>query len=94
REVKAAQQYLKIEKGKSSDIRFGGYGYVNYLQMAGKKDESVMRNPAGGITWYCLMSPGTDYKLDYDATKTPHTYLIYDPTNGTTSSGDVYVFGP
>lgn len=93
-DVKSIRPYVNINKGKLSDVRFGGYGYINYLQLASKKGEVVMSRPEGGISWYCLMSPGTDFNLDYDASKTPNTYLIYDPTNGTPSVGDIYTFGP
>lgn len=94
REYRWLDLELKGKKGKPADIRFGGYGYINYLQLASKKGEVVMQRPEGGISWYCLMSPGTDFKFDYDASKTPNSYLIYDPTNGTPSSGDIYTFGP
>ncbi len=69
-----------------------GYEYVNYLQMNPKKP--IMYSPKGGMAWFALMSPGPDLTLDYNNSTTPPKILIYDPSNGTTSKGDIYVFGP
>ena len=69
-----------------------GYAYVNYLQMSPKKP--IMYPPAGGVAWFGILSPGPDYVDNYDASTSPPKILEYDPTNGTTSEGDIYVFGP
>jgi prepilin-type N-terminal cleavage/methylation domain-containing protein len=87
-------QYLRKKGEFPSDIRAGGYGYINYLQMIKKKGEIPKENPFNGNNWYILLSLGPDYKLDYDASKIPNIYNSYDPTNGTTSEGDIWLTGP
>jgi prepilin-type N-terminal cleavage/methylation domain-containing protein len=86
--------YIRKKGEFPSDIRMGGYGYINYLQMIAKKGEVPIENPFNGNNWYILLSIGPDYKLDYDASKIPNTYISYDPTNGTTSEGDIWLTGP
>jgi prepilin-type N-terminal cleavage/methylation domain-containing protein len=93
RDNRIAGPYLK-KREFPMDIRFGGYGYINYLQMIAKKGEVPKENPFNGNNWYILLSLGPDYKLDYDASKIPNTYISYDPTNGTTSEGDIWLTGP
>ena len=86
------QQYSISPKNAPTLSKIQGYRYVNYLQMSPKKP--LMYSPQGGVAWFVLMSPGPDYKLNYDYSVIPPKVLVYNPTNGTTSGGDVYVFGP
>jgi prepilin-type N-terminal cleavage/methylation domain-containing protein len=94
RDNRIAGQYVREKGTFPMENRFGGYGYINYLQMAAKKGEIPKENPFSGNSWYYINSLGPDFKLDYDASKTPHTYISYDPTNGTTSEGDIWLTGP
>ncbi|MFB3896209.1 MAG: type II secretion system protein [bacterium] len=94
RDVQNFEPYIRKKGGFPSDLRFGGYGYLNYLQLIKKKGEVPKENPFNGNNWYILISFGPDYKLDYDASKIPNTYISYDPTNGTTSVGDIWLTGP
>ena len=88
------QRYAQPNKKPLQGYPLKGYGYVNYLQMSPKKPIMEVPSPEGGYAWFVLMSPGPDYTMDYDASTTPPKVLYYDPTNGTTSKGDIYVFGP
>jgi prepilin-type N-terminal cleavage/methylation domain-containing protein len=85
------QKYALPGKKIPNLYSINGYGYVNYLQISKKP---LVYSPNGGVAWFMLMSPGPNFYDDYDYSKTPPTILVYDPTNGTTTRGDVYVFGP
>lgn len=67
-----------------------GFVYVNYLQI---HPEGVAIPLVGRRVHYAIISYGPDTGLDYiHSDPTPHI-LIYDPTNGTISPGDVINFG-
>ncbi|HUT25263.1 MAG TPA: prepilin-type N-terminal cleavage/methylation domain-containing protein [Sumerlaeia bacterium] len=45
------------------------------------------------VQWF-LVSLGPDKIQNADTGGTPHMFLLYDPTNGTRSGGDIYRWGP
>lgn len=65
------------------------YGYYNFLEI---DPDGVMLPEARHAVAYILVSPGPSRTLDFTDPSLP-ALTIYDPTNGTISTGDIVVFG-
>jgi len=73
-----------------------GYGPYNYFPHLGEEGEGLLIDVPGdhGIYLFTLWSYGPDLLDTTDFTLDPPLILTYDPTNGTTSSGDLILSGP
>ncbi len=69
------------------------FDYVNFVDWTGSP---ISRETLGGkgSAAYLVGSVGPDNQPNTVCAKRPPTSLIYNPTNGTKSPGDLLVFGP
>lgn len=84
------------------DIRMRHAPLANWQVAYDRFFVELTGRPAPGVIDYFFVSFGPDQDHDMDVPHVgpvthPHTHgkgALYDPTNGTLSSGDIYYFGP
>jgi len=67
--------------------------YINLGQVF-PPENPYMRPHAGGMAVYSISWDGPDGERSLKVEDDEPEYIIYDPTNGTRSGGDVVLFGP
>ena len=86
---------VNVDKNEFINNKRGGnlgYFYVNFIQIS---EESVSLVPFGksGSANYVVYGYSPSFSDIFDPMK-PETFIQYNPSNGTTSDGNIVTFGP
>lgn len=76
-------------QGKQREL----FDYINFVDLTGGPISKTSFRSSGSAA-YVLVSVGPNRESDTFAQKIPPVMLLYAPTNGTSSPGDIHRFGP